>query len=66
MSMSNQSTSTAGKRKSTHKSHSTDLKLEAIQYSKDHSIHKAANHFKVDRKTIREWRDKEKELLEFK
>lgn len=52
--------------KKRHTSHKIDEQLEAIQYSKGHSIHKSANKFKIDRKTIREWRGKESKLRDFK
>ena len=31
------------------------LKVKVIQYSKAHSITRASNKFKIDRKTIRHW-----------
>lgn len=40
------------------------LKLEAIQYAKEHSKKAAAAHFYVDRKCIADWIQKEAFLIE--
>jgi hypothetical protein len=48
--------------KKRHRNNETALKLEAIEYAKQNSVHSAAKKFKVAPKTIREWKAKEEEL----
>jgi hypothetical protein len=40
------------------------FKLKVVNYAKEHGNHKAADHFSVDRKKVREWRKIEDSLRE--
>ena len=42
--------------------YSIRLKLEVIEYSQKFSIHKTARQFRIDRKTVRDWRGQEAQL----
>lgn len=42
--------------------YSIRLKLEVIEYSRKFSIHKTARQFRIDRKTVRDWRAQEAQL----
>ena len=46
--------------------YSMELKKEAIKYAKENSINSAAKKFKVDRKRVREWVQKEEKVTSMK
>ena len=47
-------------------SYTLKYKLEAIAYAENNNISSASKKFNVDRKRIREWKDKKEELLSLK
>ncbi|KAI1695277.1 hypothetical protein Ddc_21345 [Ditylenchus destructor] len=47
-----------------HKSYSVDFKVKVIEHAKKISTHSAADTYKIDRNTVRDWRKKEEALKE--
>ena len=57
--------STSHKREKT-RSYTVDFKLEVVKFAEDNSIHAAERKFKVDRHSIRDWKNKNAKLEDLK
>lgn len=48
--------------KKSRRSYTAEKKLEIIEYANSNSIHSASKHYKVDRASIRDWKQQEVQL----
>lgn len=47
------------------RAHSIEDKIDVLEFARRNSIHEASKHYKVDRKSIRDWKLKEKSMREY-